>query len=125
MPARPFEADHPCPCSVKPPLGERSILGPEEARRLKALFQILASDTRLRILHALVVTPEMSPSEIAAALAMKSQAVSNQLQRLVDRGILDSRRNGNQVYYRIVDPCVPQLLDYGLCLAEDAETRRR
>ncbi|MEW6489828.1 MAG: metalloregulator ArsR/SmtB family transcription factor [Thermodesulfobacteriota bacterium] len=125
MDHRTYESERPCLCPAKPFLGERAVLDADEARGLRALFQVLASDTRLRILHALVVTPEMSPSEIATVLDMKSQAVSNQLQRLVDKGILDSRRNGNQVHYRIVDPCVPQLLDYGLCLAEDAEGRRR
>jgi DNA-binding transcriptional ArsR family regulator len=56
---------------------------------------------------------------------MTPQAVSNQLQRLVDRGILASRRDGNSIHYRIVDACVTKLLDYGLCLAQDAGTRRR
>jgi len=35
---------------------------------------------------------------------MTPQAVSNQLQRLGDRGILAARRNGNSVFYRIADP---------------------
>jgi DNA-binding transcriptional ArsR family regulator len=112
-------------CPPKSPIAERPLLAPAEARRLEALFQILANDTRLRLLHALVRAGEMSPSELSAALGMKPQAVSNQLQRLTDKGILESRRNGVQVYYRIVDPCVVSLLDQGLCLAEDAEARRR
>lgn len=56
---------------------------------------------------------------------MKTQAVSNQLQRLAGRGILASRREGNSIHYRIIDPCVLDLLDRGLCLTEDASTRRR
>ena len=58
-------------------------------------------------------------TDLAQTVGMKSQAVSNQLQRLADKGILGTRRHGNNVYYRIVDPCVGSLLDYGLCLAED------
>jgi ArsR family transcriptional regulator, lead/cadmium/zinc/bismuth-responsive transcriptional repressor len=50
---------------------------------------------------------------------MKPQAVSNQLQRLLDRGIVQTRRDGNNVLYRIVDPCVIDLIDRGLCLLED------
>jgi DNA-binding transcriptional ArsR family regulator len=49
---------------------------------------------------------------------MTPQAVSNQLQRLVDREILAARRVGNSVFYRIADPCVSSLLDLGLCLTE-------
>jgi DNA-binding transcriptional ArsR family regulator len=54
---------------------------------------------------------------------MKPQAISNQLQRLVDKGMVASRRNGNNIFYRIVDPCVVSLLDSGLCLMEDAKER--
>jgi len=70
------------------------------------------------LLHALVREGELCVTGLATAVDMKPQAVSNQLQRLVDRGILGSRRDGNNVYYRIVDPCVPILLDRGLCLVE-------
>jgi hypothetical protein len=38
---------------------------------------------------------------------------------------LGYRRNGNNIYYRIVDPCVIELLDHGLCLSEDAKARSR
>jgi DNA-binding transcriptional ArsR family regulator len=55
---------------------------------------------------------------------MKPQAISNQLQRLVDRGILNARRNGTSIYYRVQDPCVLNLLEQGLCLTEDARERR-
>jgi DNA-binding transcriptional ArsR family regulator len=88
------------------------------------VFKVLANDTRLRLLHALVRSGELCVTELAAAVAMKPQAVSNQLQRLVDRGILGSRRRGTSILYRIVDPCITSLLDLGLCLTEDAETRR-
>jgi ArsR family transcriptional regulator, lead/cadmium/zinc/bismuth-responsive transcriptional repressor len=112
-----------CPtsCLPKPSLRERSLLSPEQALDLVALFKVLANDTRLRLLHAIVRRGEMGVMELAAALAMKPQAVSNQLQRLLDRRILGSRRAGINIYYRISDPCVISLLDYGLCLSEDAK----
>ena len=87
------------------------------------LFKVLSNDTRLRLLHALARAGEMCVTDLAEALDMKPQAVSNQLQRLVDRGILGSRRDGNNIRYRIVDLCVPSLLDQGLCLSEDSERR--
>jgi DNA-binding transcriptional ArsR family regulator len=55
---------------------------------------------------------------------LKPQAVSNQLQRLQDRGIVASRREGNVVYYRIVDECFVILLERGLCLVEEAAKRK-
>ncbi len=67
----------------------------------------------------------MGVTVLADSVGMKAQANSNQLQRLATQGIVGARRNGTQMLYRIVDPCVPVLLDQGLCLAEDAEGRKR
>jgi hypothetical protein len=55
---------------------------------------------------------------------MRSLAVPNQLWRLADWGIVDSRRDGLQVLYRITDPCATELPDRGLCLLEDAREQR-
>lgn len=85
---------------------------------------MLANDSRLRLLHAITRAQELCVTDLANAVGMKPQAVSNQLQRLVDRRIVGSRRDGNNIYYRIVDPCVLALLDQGLCLIEDAADRR-
>jgi len=100
------------------PVQYRPLISPEDASQLMRLFKVFASDTRLRLLHALVRDGELCVTDLAAAVGMKPQAVSNQLQRLVDRGILGSRRNGNNVHYRVVDPCVSVLLERGLCLIE-------
>lgn len=113
-----------CP-SPKPTLRERPLLNASQVAGLRGLFKVLSSPTRLRLLHALVRAGEMRVTDLAKAVGMKPQAVSNQLQRLVDRGILGSERRGNEVRYRIVDPCVPGLLNQGLCLMEDARGRRR
>jgi DNA-binding transcriptional ArsR family regulator len=113
----------PC-CPAKPKLDERPLLTGEQAAGLMDLFKVLANDTRLRLIHALARAGELCVSDLAEAVGMKPQAVSNQLQRLADRGILGSRRDGRSIHYRIVDPCVTSLLDVGLCLAEDSEIRR-
>ncbi|HTU21987.1 MAG TPA: metalloregulator ArsR/SmtB family transcription factor [Gemmataceae bacterium] len=106
-----------CGSAIVP--GARPLLAPSQAVELMALFKVLANDTRLRMLHALVCHGEMCVTRLADVLGMKPQAVSNQLQRLLDRRILGSRRQGTNVYYRIVNPCVTDLLDRGLCLVED------
>ena len=98
-------------------------MAPGEAFDLAQLFKVLANDTRLRLLHALAKEGELSVTELAESLDMRMQAVSNQLQRLVDRGILVARRDGNLVHYRIEDPCVVVLLERGWCLRAEAESR--
>jgi DNA-binding transcriptional ArsR family regulator len=112
-------------CLPKPSLGERELLTSKQAGELMAIFKTLANDTRLRMLHALVRAGEMCVSEMSDLLGMKPQALSNQLIRLADRGIVGSRRNGNNIYYRIVDPCVIEILDHGLCLSEEAKSKSR
>ncbi len=106
-------------CPPRPALKDRPLLSFVEAVKVMALFKVLANDTRLRLLHHLVRTGEATVTDMAKTLGMKPQAVSNQLTRLSDTGILASRRDGNNVYYRVVNGCVPPLLDLALCLMED------
>lgn len=112
-------------CCKRPPLHERPLLTPIQAGGLASVFKVLANDTRLRLLHALVRCDELCVSDLAQSIGMKPQAVSNQLQRLSDLGILASRRDGNSIYYRLVDLCVRSLLDQGLCLMEEVSHRTK
>ena len=103
----------------KPPLTERPLITSEQAADLVEIYKVLANDTRLRLLHVLACGGEVCVTDLAAAVGMRPQAVSNQLQRLLDRRIVAARRDGTRIYYRIADPCVPSLLDLGLCLLEE------
>lgn len=111
-------------CHRSVPLQQRRLLTPVEAGGLAAVFKVLASDTRLRILHALVRADELCVTDLATAIGMKTQAVSNQIQRLADLGIVASRREGNQIHYRVIDLCVRSLLEQGLCLMEEVSGMR-
>jgi DNA-binding transcriptional ArsR family regulator len=102
-------------------LRDRSLITQEQAGEVVALFKLLANETRLRLIHALDRAGELTVTELAEAVGTSQQAVSNQLQRLVDRRILVARRNGRHVHYRIVDPCVTSLLTLGVCLTEQTQ----
>src|SRR5438552_17037545 len=95
----------PC-CPPKPALRQRPLLSPIQAGGLAAVFKVLANDTRLRLLHALARGGEVGVSALAQMVGMKPQAVSNQLARLLDLGVVACRRDGNSVCYRVIDPCV-------------------
>ena len=97
------------------------LLDGSSAAELAQLFKVLANDTRLRILHAIHLADEVSPSDIALAVDASQQTVSNQLQRLADQRIVHARRDGQRVLYRIIDPCVPGLMDLGVCLLAERE----
>src|SRR6516164_3258861 len=109
---------------LKPRLVARALISSAQAGGLHRTFKVLANATRLRLLHALVKRPGLSVTALAQTVGMKPQAVSNQLQRLVDKGILSNVRNGTNIHYRIVDPCIVGLLDQGLCLTEDTWERQ-
>jgi ArsR family transcriptional regulator, lead/cadmium/zinc/bismuth-responsive transcriptional repressor len=111
-------------CPDKPSVANRPPLSIEQAAELEAIFKLLANQTRLRMLHAVVRAREICVTDLARTLNMKPQAISNQLQRLVDRGMVAPRRNGNNIFYRIVDPCVVSLMDKGLCLMEESASGR-
>ena len=103
----------------KPALRDRPLLEQHQADELIRLYKVLANDTRLRLLHALERAGELSVTDLAAEVGMKSQAVSNQLQRLADRRIVASRREGSRLFYRVADPCVTGLIDLAMCLLEE------
>ena len=111
-------------CAAHAPLAERDLLTSSQAAGLSRTFQVLANDTRLRMVHALARRSELCVGDLAAEVGMRPQAISNQLQRLVDRGIVVSRRDGNFIRYRIDDPCVTELLDLALCLTETPQSPR-
>lgn len=99
------------------------LLAQSTTAGLADLFKVLANDNRLRILHAIHLAGEMSTSDIAEAVGASQQAVSNQLQRLADQRIVQARRDGQRALYRIVDPCVPGLMDLGVCLLSERDRR--
>jgi DNA-binding transcriptional ArsR family regulator len=104
----------------KPALDERPLLGGARANELVRVYKMLASATRLRLLHALVRAGERAVGDLADDIGMTPQAVSNQLQRLQDRRIVTSRREGSRLFYRIADPCIPGMIDLALCLLEES-----
>lgn len=105
---------------AKPDLRDRPLIDPGQAAQLRRLFKVLGNDGRLRVVHALERAEELCLSDLAREVQLTPQAVSNQVTRLVDQGILASRRLGNNVFYRIADPCVTSLLDLAICLTEDS-----
>jgi DNA-binding transcriptional ArsR family regulator len=65
-------------------------------------FRVLGEPMRIRLLDHLR-DAEATVGELSAALAASQQNVSKHLSVLTDVGILGRRKDGNHVYYRIVD----------------------
>ena len=74
------------------------------------LFKALAHPTRIRIIE-LLRPGEKTVSELQASLSIESSSVSQQLGVLRGQHIVDGRKEGTSVYYRVHDPKVFDLLD--------------
>lgn len=81
--------------------------------RFKAeLFKALGHPLRLRILE-LLGDGEMSVRDLLRELRVEPSTASQQLGILRAQGIVESRRSGATVVYRMRDPLVAELLDVG------------
>lgn len=83
-----------------------------DVRPLSRLFRALGDETRLRIV-ALLAHGELCVCHLEQALALTQPNASRQLGILRAAGIVDSRRDGTWVYYRLLDqddPAVQRVL---------------
>ena len=73
-------------------------------------FKALAHPTRIRILE-LLEAGEKSVSELQVELAAEGSSASQQLAILRMKNLVDTRRKGNVIFYRLRDRQVNKLLD--------------
>ena len=66
-------------------------------------FAVWAEPTRLKILHA-ICEDEQSVSAIVAATGATQTNVSRHLSLMFNAGIVERRREGQAVFYRMADP---------------------
>lgn len=99
--------------NVKQPL-------PDEALDLIAeRFKALSEKTRLRLILALE-SGEKNVSELVKIVGANQANVSHQLQVLLDAGIVERRKEGVNVYYRIADQ---QIFDLCECVCKSLKKR--
>jgi DNA-binding transcriptional ArsR family regulator len=73
-----------------------------QAQEQAQYCQVFSNARRILILWALG-TEEMSVSDIASEVGASIQNTSQHLRLMRDRGILSSRRDGQTIYYRVVN----------------------
>ena len=78
--------------------------------RVAARFKALADEGRLALLSALQ-RGEKSVGELAEATGRSQPNVSQHLASLTHAGLVEARRDGNRVFYRIADPTVMRICD--------------
>lgn len=83
------------------------------------VFRMLADPTRVRVLWA-VLDRELSVNELAAAVGKPAPSVSQHLAKLRMARLVQARREGTQVFYRVQSDHVAQLVVDALQNAEHA-----
>lgn len=84
---------------------------PQPIHRIKAeFFRTLGHPARVRVLE-LLRDGELTVGELQAELEIDSSGASQHLAAMRRQGLLESRREGTSVFYRVRDPRTFQLLE--------------
>ena len=94
---------------------------PDLAELVARRFRVLAEPMRIRLLDRLR-KDEATVGELSDALGASQQNVSKHLAVLADVGLIGRRKDGNRVYYRIVDESVFALCEQ-VCDAAQQQLR--
>jgi len=95
---------------------QERLLTPADAGRLTALLGLLADPVRVRILYALNLVHELCVGDIALTLGASEDAVGYGLRMLRTAGLVQTRKDGRTVFYRLADTFPEPLLEH--CLRE-------
>jgi ArsR family transcriptional regulator, virulence genes transcriptional regulator len=81
----------------------------QQAADAVALLKALSHENRLLIL-CILCKDEKTVGELEEILQLQQAIVSQQLARLRADGLVESRRNGRQIYYSIANPLVQEVV---------------
>ena len=76
-------------------------------RTLTNLFKALSDETRLQMLGLLFKEGELCVCDFVDVLEITQSKASRHLRHLVNAGLLDDRRDGTWVYFRIAEKPAP------------------
>jgi DNA-binding transcriptional ArsR family regulator len=92
----------------------QGALTPDQAETLASLLDLLADPVRLRVLFALVAVEELCVGDLALTLDISMDQSSYALKMLRTSKLVQSRRDGRVIYYRLADEFPHQLLEHCL-----------
>lgn len=69
--------------------------------QLSKVLELAANEVRLKILYLLEEEEQLCPCDISDILGMSIPAVSQHLRKLKDGNIIESRRDGQTIYYSL------------------------
>jgi len=84
-----------------------SEISPDE--RISQIFRAVSTPARLQILMA-IGNGEACVCHLETLLNMRQAYISQQLMEMRDAGLVDSRRDGRYIFYRLTEPDLLNLL---------------
>jgi len=72
--------------------------------RLTSILKLAANDVRLKILFLLSTEEHLCPCDLSDILDMSVPAVSQHLRKLKDGGLVETRRDGQTIFYSLNTP---------------------
>ena len=90
---------------------DRSLEGFEEkVTEAAQMLKALSNEKRLMILCKLLEHGEMSVNALIVHVGLSQSALSQHLARMREEKIVDTRRDAQQIFYRVADPRVRDIL---------------
>lgn len=70
--------------------------------KMSAVLSLAANDVRLKILYLLEEERELCPCDLSDILGMSIPAISQHLRKMKDGNIIQSRKEGQTIYYSLM-----------------------
>ena len=88
-----------------------SLAGFEDrATEAAQMLRALSNEKRLMILCKLLEHGELSVNELIVEVGLSQSAMSQHLARMREEKIVETRRDAQQIFYRVADPRVGEIL---------------
>jgi ArsR family transcriptional regulator, lead/cadmium/zinc/bismuth-responsive transcriptional repressor len=111
----PIDHEHPVD-AARVAEARKDGLSPDDAERLGTLLSLLADPVRLRVLYSLDLVDELCVGDLALATDASIDSVGYALRILRTAGLVQTRKSGRVVFYRLADRFPEPLLEH--CLRE-------
>jgi DNA-binding transcriptional ArsR family regulator len=83
--------------------GSVEVTDAPEIDETAELMKLAGNSTRLKLLYLLETLTEVSVSDLSDLLGVSVSAVSQHLSKLRARGLVNSRRDAQTIYYRLAE----------------------
>ncbi len=86
-----------------------NMIAPSPDEKISQIFRAISTPARFQILTA-IGKGEACVCHLEALLDLRQAYISQQLMEMRDAGLLDTRRDGRYIYYRLIEPKLLDLL---------------